>query len=140
MTGMESLPETRFINVDLEVSSRTDLRWLVEEFGADATNLYCGEARGYFLATFETANVPGDPDGKIGYFCHLVECMPPEARQKWNDAFAKVFDLGYESGAGPYSFQSELRADTVAAVARVGASIRVTVYPVAPMELGLTKA
>ena len=37
--------ETRFLNVDLEVSSASELGWLVEEFGEDVTNLYCGAAQ-----------------------------------------------------------------------------------------------
>jgi hypothetical protein len=102
---MEAMPETRFLNVDLEVKGML-----------------------------------GDPDVLIGSFCNLVDCLPTAARQRWDDAFAKVFDLGYESGGGPHSYQSELRPDTIAAVARVGASIRVTIYPVAPTEPGQPKA
>ena len=123
------MSEVRFLNVDLEVSSRMDLKWLVEEFGGDATNLYCGPAQGHFLATFEVPGLGGDPNALIGNFCHLVDNLPVEGRQAWDDAFLKVFDIGYESGSAPKSYQSELRPETVAAVARIGASLRITVYP-----------
>jgi hypothetical protein len=128
------MTEVRFLNVDLEVSSRTELRWLVEEFGADAVNLYCGPARGHFLATFEAPAGHGDPDSLIGYFCTLVENMPGGARRAWDAAFLKVFDVGYEAGLSPKSYQSELRAATIAAVARIDASLRITVYPPRPTD------
>jgi hypothetical protein len=124
------MSEVGFINVDLEVSSQTDLRWLVEDFGEDVVNLYSGPSRGHFLATFETGGIGGDPNTIIGHFCHLVESMRPRLRRAWDAAFLKVFDVGYESGAAPKSYQSELRPETVVAVARVGASLRITVYPV----------
>lgn len=128
------MSEVRFLNVDLEVSSRTDLEWLVEEFGGDATKLYCGPSRGHFVATFEIPGLSGEANGLIGNFCHLVENLPVDARRAWDDAFLKVFDIGYESGSAPKSYQSELRPETVAAVARIGASLRITVYPAAPDE------
>lgn len=123
-----------FLNVDLEVASRTELRWLVEEFGADAVNLYCGPARGHFLATFEAPAGHRDPDSLIGHFCTLVENMPGAARRAWDAAFQRVFDIGYEAGVSPTSHQSDLRSDTIAAAARIGASLRITIYPPGPAD------
>jgi hypothetical protein len=121
--------EVRFLNVDLEVRGREDLQWLIDEFGEDVVNLHHGQIQGYFIATFESGVVRGDPDALIGYFCNLVENLPAEARQKWDRLFSKVFDLGYDSGLGPKSWQSDLRPETVEAVARAGASLRITIYP-----------
>jgi hypothetical protein len=120
--------ETGFRNVDLEVSSSSDLQWLVDEFGEDAMNLYCGPARGHFLATFETPVVRGDPDSRIGSFCNLVENLPDVARLAWDEAFLRVFDIGYDAGETPRAYQCDLRPETLAAVARIGASLRITIY------------
>jgi hypothetical protein len=121
--------ETHFLNVDLEVSSASDLSWLVEELGEDVTNLYCGPAQGHFLATFEAKPLFGDPDTLIGYLCGLVEALPDQRRRVWNQAFLKIFDIGYEAGNEPPAYQSDLRPETLAAVTRIGASLRVTIYP-----------
>jgi hypothetical protein len=121
--------EPQFRNVDLEVSSASELQWLVEELGEDVVNLYCGSARGHFLATFETATVHGDPDTLIGHFCNLVENLPGERRRSWDETFLKVFNIGFDGGHGPSAYQSDLRPDTLAAVARIGASLRITIYP-----------
>ena len=121
--------EVRFLNVDLEVCSRVDLQGLVDELGEDVVNFHCGQVHGHFLATFEATVAHGDPNSLIGYFCTLVENLPADARRVWDEAFSKVFDVGYEGGSGPKSYQSELRPETIAAVARIGGGLRVTVYP-----------
>jgi hypothetical protein len=126
---MEHDSETRFRNVDLEVSSASDLGWLVDELGEDVTNLYCGPAQGYFLATFEAKHVFGDPDALIGFFCGLVEALPGERQREWKQALLKIFNIGYDGGYAPPAYQSDLRPDTIAAVARIGASLRITIYP-----------
>jgi hypothetical protein len=126
---MERAIETQFRNVDLEVSSATDLRWLVEEFGGDVRNLYCGSAHGHFLATFETDAIAGDPDTLIGFFCNLVENLPQEGRRAWDEALLRIFNIGYDAGYEPRAYQSDLRPDTVAAISRIGASVRITIYP-----------
>jgi hypothetical protein len=125
------MSEVHFLNVDLGVSSKIDLQWLVDEFGEDVVNLHCGRGRGHFLATFEAGVPLGDPDSLIGYFCNLVDNLPVEPRRAWNEAFLKVFDIGYDSGVTQKAYQSELRPETIAAVARIGASLRITIYPAA---------
>ena len=119
----------RFRNVDLEVSSASDLGWLADEFGEDAVNLYCGSAHGHFLATFETDKPREDADAAIAYFCNLVDNLSEEGRRGWDSAFLKIFDIGYDGGDAPPAFQSDLRPETLAAASRIGASLRITIYP-----------
>src|SRR5450631_1208639 len=120
---------TQFRNVDLEVSSASDLGWLVEELGEDVTKLYCGPAQGHFLATFEANHVFGDPNALIGFFCGLIEALPGDRQRDWREAFLKIFNVGYDAGYEPRAYQSDLRPDTVEAIARIGASVRITIYP-----------
>ena len=121
--------QTRFLNVDLEVSSASDLTWLVEELGEDVSNLFCGPAQGHFLATFEADPMSADPDGLIGYLCGLIEGLSDEQRRVWDQAFLKIFDIGYQVGNEPPAYQSDLRPETLAAIVRIGASVRITIYP-----------
>ena len=121
--------EVRFLNVDLEVRGRDDLKWLVTELGDDVVNLCCGAAQGHFLATFETGLPLGDPDSAVGYLCNLVDNLPTDARVAWDGLLSKVFDIGFDGGIGPSTYQSELRPETIAAVARIGASLQITIYP-----------
>ena len=118
----------RYLNVDLEIESKSDLSKIVEEFGEDVIVLYCGERRGYQHASFESPN-HADADETINHFCLLVEELPTEARAIWDGCCSRVMDVGYESGISPQNFRSEIRASTVQRVAAIGASIVITIYP-----------
>lgn len=128
--------KTYFLNVDLEIESHQNLQPIVEAFGDDVRNLYCGQAQGHYLATFELPGVSGtDPDSIIYSFCRLIESLDNEAKKLWDSAFTKVFDIGYEGGLEPSSYSSEIRAGTIKKVALLGASLRVTIYPPSPSSL-----
>ena len=118
-----------FLNVDLEIASHHDLQPIVEAFGEDAFNLYCGQVHNHYLATFEASNLEADADSIIAYFCSLIQAFDKETKGYWNAAFTKVFDIGYESGLEPRSYSSEIRVETIKQVADLGASLRVTIYP-----------
>jgi hypothetical protein len=91
--------------------------------------LYQGEIRGYQHATFEIAGNTSGADEVINYFCSLVEGLPKEARDVWDGCCSRVLDIGYESGTSPRNFRSEVRASTIQRVAKIGASIVITIYP-----------
>lgn len=126
---------THFLNVDLEIESHHNLQPIVEDFGDDVYNLYCGEAQGHYLATFELRGASGtDPDSIIYSFCRSIESFDNEAKKLWESAFTKVFDIGYEGGSELSSYSSEIRVGTIERVALLGASIRVTIYPSSPVN------
>lgn len=127
---------THFLNVDLEIESHHNLQPVVEDFGDDVHNLYCGEAQGHYLASFELRGASGtDPDSIIYSFCTLIESFDNEAKRLWESAFTKVFDIGYEAGSEPISYSSEIRVGTIERVALLGASVRVTIYPSSSINL-----
>ena len=119
----------RYLNVDLEIESKSDLSKIVEEFGEDVSVLYCGEMRGYQHASFEMPGNTAGADETISHFCWLVEQLTKEAREVWDGCCSRVMDVGYESGTSPQNFRSEIRASTVQRVAAIGASIVITIYP-----------
>jgi hypothetical protein len=121
--------EVKYLNTDLEIESKDDLSKIVEEFGEDVSVLYHGEIRGYQHATFEIAGSTSGADEVINYFCDLVEGLPTEARDVWDGCCSRVLDIGYESGASQRNFRSEIRASTIQRVAKIGASMVVTIYP-----------
>lgn len=126
--------EIHYLNTDLELESPKDLTPIVEAFGEDVVNLFNGEARGHYLASFEIASSEGNPDSLIQYFCMLAESLSGEEKSLWDGCFSKVFDIGYEGGTGHNSYTDEIRSNTLERVVALGASIRVTVYP---MNYGL---
>ena len=123
--------EVSFLNVDLEIESSEELQSIIDDFGEDVSVLYNGKnGSGYNLASFEIpSGIDGDVDGIISTFCLLVENLSLESKLIWNKCHSKKFDAGFSSGDFPRSCQSEIRADTINRVAKIGASIVITVYP-----------
>jgi hypothetical protein len=120
----------QYLNTDLELESASDLAPIVEAFGEDVVVLRHGIVRGNHRASFEIAGSHAGPNEDIKYFVALVEALPPSARALWNGCYSRVFDIGYRSGSGTPSYRSELRSNTIQALADLNATIVVTVYPV----------
>lgn len=121
--------KNHFLNVDLEIESHDDLRPIMAGFGDRVCTLYCGQERGHYLATFELADISAtDADEIVDRFCLLIESFDRTAKSLWDIALTKVFDLGYASKSTSTSYSSELSAATIAKVAALGASLRVTIY------------
>lgn len=121
--------EVQYLNTDLEIESKSNLSKIVEEFGEDVLVLHHGEMRGYQHASFEISGSGTDADATINSFCTLVEQLPKEVREMWDGCCSRVFDIGYESGASPQNFRSDIRASTIQRVANIGASVAITIYP-----------
>ena len=121
--------EIQYLNTDLEIESKGDLSKIVEEFGEDVLVHHHGEISGYQLASFSIAGGSTDANATINSFCDLIESLPNEAREIWDQCCSRVFDVGYECGTSPRNFRSEIRASTIARVGKVGASVAITIYP-----------
>ena len=123
--------EARFLNVDLEIDSLEQLQPIIDDFGEDVLVLYHGKnGNGFDFAAFEvSAESDRDGDGIISTFCVLIENLSPESKSIWDKCHSKKFDVGFQSGDFPRSYQTEIRADTIERVAQLGASIVITIYP-----------
>lgn len=121
--------DVQYLNTDLEIQSKGNLSKIVEGFGADVLVHHHGEIRGYQHASFSIAGGSSDADATIDFFCTLVECLPKDVREVWDGCCSRIFDIGYESGTSPQNFQSVIRAATIQRVAKIGASVVVTIYP-----------
>ena len=52
----------------------------------------------------------------------------------WDGAYRKTFNLGYEIDATESCFRSELKPETVQRIAKLGASVLVSMYPAQPPD------
>lgn len=120
-----------FCNVDLDVhasaSSDAEFAQLIAGLAPAAFHL----ERPPGLATFELHEQPVEPGAAILEFVRQIETLPPAARAFWDAATRRVFNIGFESGQEPHCpFHANYRlgADVLAAIARVGAEIEITMY------------
>jgi len=119
---------TRFLNVDLDVWSSSPLDSLVAAFGRRVTVLHVGREGRRHGAHLELAAQIENPDRLLRRFVDLVNGLPRPARQAWNRARAREFNIGIQAAARPHSFELRLAPDTLTAVASVRARIAMTVY------------
>ena len=119
--------ESAFLNVDVDLFSRTPLDPLVAAFGRKVMVHYVGRELRWHSAHFSLW-FPRNADAAIKRLTQLITKLPKPARRLWNEAAKRVFNVGYQSGFRPHCFESEISSAAVAAASRVGAAIIVTIY------------
>ena len=125
----QSGEETRFLNVDVDVWSRSDLRPLAAAFGRKILLHYAGKERGQQSAHFSLASAHGkSADAIIRRLVTLIEALPRPARQLWNRARRRDFNIGIQAGTEPYSHELALKGDTLGLVAGIRGRIVITTY------------
>ena len=119
-----------FLNVDLDVETDADLTPLIQALEPYADSLERPPGR----ASFELNSVARSkaPEPIIVEFVRLVKGLPLPAREVWNGAARRVFDVGLRSGLAPFSESHQLSTATLLEVASVQAEIAFTMYAVLP--------
>lgn len=124
---------TCFLNVDLDIESKYDISAIIRDFG-DKVFILNDEpySEGSYNLSVELNDswCQQDPEGLILGYIELIKNFSDDAKDAWNRAHKKSFDLGYECGFQPYSINNELSNSTINAVASVGASVIFTLYSV----------
>ncbi len=133
-----------FINVDLELESSESVQFLLNELSQNTYALYCSdtgdmanleldvkERNGvYFYDSYDDKkDLVGGVDIHINEFCNLLENLTKESRRIWGSCQRKEFDIGFQCGNTPKSFNTQIDAETIKRCAKLGATIRITVYP-----------
>lgn len=122
--------ETTFLNVDLDIWSRSMLEPLVEAFGKKVCVLHVGKEGRRHGAHLELA-ASGDRhncDQLIRRFVTLVKNLPRSRRMLWNRAQVRSFNVGIQAATKPHSYELRLQQKTLDAVASVNARVVITVY------------
>ncbi len=121
----------QFLNVDLEVLSKSDLSVFAKSFGSRKVSvLYCDHQGEQFLAALELATTRRTPEQLLARFCDLLEAMPPKAAKLWREANRRTFDIGIESGRSQPALALMIPPATLARITALGATVAVTVYPI----------
>ncbi len=124
--------DVRYLNTDLLIKSREDLTPIVKSFGEDVFVLSNDKTGEFYYSYFEISGSHAAANEDIEYFCSLIEGLDEKERKIWDNSFYKIFDLGYESGDTTQSYSTDVKPETISRIAKCGASIRITIYPLAP--------
>jgi hypothetical protein len=133
--------KTHFLNVDLDVWSRSRLEKLAEALEPRLSVLYVGSEGKRHGAHFEFNGKRFDTDAtyKVLHLLKAVEQLPARARRIWQDASVRELNVGVQAAGKPHSFEVRLSPKAVEAAARAGAGIVLTVYAPGPENLRLQK-
>jgi hypothetical protein len=58
-----------------------------------------------------------------------IEALDPKSRIQWDACVIREFNIGYDCGDEPRAFSHGLTASTLARVAALSISLRITLYP-----------
>ncbi len=116
--------DVRFLNIDLLLVGRFDREPLLSAMGDEMFVLH---EDAVFLA-LEVAAPVLDLSRTLARLLNWVEGLPPSARRSWTAASRRVFDIGIQGGLKPNDTHWTIRQDKVAALAKVGAEVVLTVY------------
>ncbi|CAN5826513.1 hypothetical protein BH11MYX3_BH11MYX3_46820 [soil metagenome] len=119
---------TKFLNVDLEIAGRSSLEPLAAELSPRMFALYRGLEGKLERAHYETRNQYDTAEQCLRNMLRVLGRMGPKARACWRAASVRDFNVGVQSGAKPFLFEVPISAATLAAVAKLGARIVLTVY------------
>ncbi|MBI2088736.1 MAG: hypothetical protein HYT78_08315 [Deltaproteobacteria bacterium] len=128
---MKSKAAAEYLNVDLEVRSRRDLKPLIDALFPELHTLYVGKLQGRFFASFEISTLKNSPDSAITEMVRAISKLPEPARRLWDHADDRVFDIGFEQQDGSRQLVWKLRNRTLFEVAKLRARIAVSLYPLA---------
>jgi hypothetical protein len=122
--------KTHYMAVDLDVWSRSPLDPLAAALQRRLFVHYVGRERRRHAAHFSLKNrpLPDDPNHNILRLVSIVKALPPAAKRLWTGALAREFNIGIQAADEPRSFELHVHPRVVAAAARMGAGVVVTVY------------
>ncbi len=127
----------QFLNVDLDIESASDLTGLAAELEKGTVILHSGNT-GHVKSRLSVVRAESlvcdsadGADAAIHDLCGVIEALSPAGQALWHSATVRQFDVGYDAQSGHPAARFVLRPDTIGRVARLGATLAVTVYPAA---------
>lgn len=128
--SISPLEQTHFLNVDLDVRTRTGLKILIDAFGR---GVYCVHQTRTF-AVLELNKQCVTADATIMCFVKLITRLPPTARKIWQSCSLRSMNIGIQCGAEPGSSEFKISNKALKAATACGVQIVFTVY--APLGKG----
>ncbi len=116
---------TEFLNVDLELHTRSGLNELIEALRPSVCVLtQTDQFAGIELRDRQPASIN---DAIFGYF-EIVQALSPTARALWNTCERRCLNVGIQAGTQPHAVEFAVSEKTVSFAAAMGAEIVFTVY------------
>jgi hypothetical protein len=128
---MARVPQIQYLNTDLDLVAPVSLEPLIAHFEAARISPLrptLGEDGNWYV-TLETDEPHEEPDRNIAALLSAIESTTGAARECWDACAKREFNVGYDCGDEPWSFNQGLSNATLRRMADCGATIRITLYP-----------
>jgi hypothetical protein len=123
-----------YLNIELEVRASVDLKRLSAGMGTEFLVNYCDPVEpGTFLLSGSISPIDVNdrgPDATAIRLCDLVEQLPIDARELWNNATDRVLDIGLDANLDRHCIVNLLAPETLMRIAKIAARLAVSVYAV----------
>jgi hypothetical protein len=131
-----------YLNTDLDLESPKDLTALAALF--DSKNIFPLHVErfddGLWHACFETQRQYTEPEHNITAVIAVIESLRGPHRTTWLSCGKREFNIGYDCGKKPWAFEQGLSAKLLGRIAKIGASLRITLYPESDDKAGIRAA
>ena len=129
---MADPPLIQYLNTDLDLVCDVDPALLAAEFEAHdlAVNVHAGDD-GLFYVMCEDNN-DTEPEPNILRLLDAVDALTHASRELWNRCTKREFNVGYDCGDEPWSFNQGLSNHALRRMADCGSTFRITLYPHRP--------
>ena len=129
---MADPPLIQYLNTDLDLVCDVDPASLAAEFEARdlAVNVHAGDD-GLFYVMCEDNN-DTEPEPNILRLLDAVDALTHASRELWNRCTKREFNVGYDCGDEPWSFNQGLSNHALRRMADCGSTFRITLYPHRP--------
>jgi len=124
----------KYLNTDLDLVCDVDLSMLaseLEERGLFA-HITSGDD-GRFHLMCEDFN-DTEPEPNIKRLLDAIDSLSDDSQKLWSRCSKREFNVGYDCGDEPWSFNQGIPNDVLRRMADCGASFRITLYPHRPQS------
>ena len=119
---------TTFLNVDLDLYSRSNLEPLVAALGQRVFTLHLGREGQTYSAHLELSRKPRTADRAIRSLAALIHTLPKAERRLWDTANVRDFNVGVQAALQPHSYEIPLAYETLKIASALKARIVFTIY------------
>ncbi|MSQ95238.1 MAG: hypothetical protein EXR98_11875 [Gemmataceae bacterium] len=136
---MAKTPQIYYITTDLDLVASRDLAPLAAALAEKRVFALSVTAHtdGRWYATLENdcdadRERGSEPEKEIVTMLDAVDSLRGVARSIWSKCILREFNIGYECGDEPWAFNNGLTNATLRRMAKVGATLKITIYSVHP--------
>jgi hypothetical protein len=117
-----------FLNVDLDLSSPTDLQPLIDLWGKRVFVLHAHRKGRHYQAHLELVRSFKSADAAIRAWCSLVSSLPAGGRKLWKGLRIRDLNVALQTAAHERGCETVLSARTLQAVSETDVRLVLTVY------------